>query len=297
MHWRSFATSRNIAWKTGTSWGFRDAWAVGSTSHYTVGVWTGNANGEGRAGLTGAIAAAPLMFELHGRLDSAPWLTQPTLRMKPVEVCADDGFLASTECEPQREWVPADSHFGRQTPYHVVIHLDASGRFQVDSGCERVSSMQHVSWFVLPPAEELYYRRRHAAYRELPPWRTGCARSQPAEERSPMEFLYPGVAGKIYIPVEMDGRRGRTIFEAVHRDHEAKLYWHLDGAYLGSTQTFHQMELDVSPGQHTVTIVDGQGNRLTRSFEVLERPGTRDRPAGGASAADSAASMNGATAQ
>ena len=95
-----------------------------------------------------------------------------------------------------------------------------------------------------------------------------------------MDFLYPGAAGKIYIPVDLDGSRGRTIFEAVHRDKEATLYWHLDGAYLGSTQTFHQMALDVPPGQHLVTIVDGQGNRLARSFEVLTRPKTAERPAG-----------------
>lgn len=273
MHWKSFATSRNIAWKTGTSWGFRDAWAVGSTSRYTVAVWTGNANGEGRPGLTGALAAAPLMFELQGRLDPAPWVLQPTARMKQVEVCDEDGFLASPECSHHGEWVPAGSHFQRQSPYHVWVHLDATGRFQVDSRCEHVDAMQNRVWFVLPPAQELYYRRRHAAYQGLPPWRAGCTPSGEAlEERSPMEFLYPGVAGRIYIPVDLDGKRGRTIFEAVHRDPDAQIYWHLDGRFLGTTRTFHQMSLDVAPGSHLLTIVDGRGNRLSRSFEVLERP-------------------------
>jgi penicillin-binding protein 1C len=271
-HWRSFASSRNIAWKTGTSWGFRDAWALGSTSRYTVGVWSGNATGEGRPGLTGATAAAPLMFALQGRLDPAPWLPRPTRTMKMVEVCADDGFLATDRCQHRPEWVPAGSHFDRPSPYHQLIHLDSSGRFQVDSSCERVTNMQHEPWFVLPPAQELYYRRSHASYRELPPLRPDCARSSIAQEqRSPMEFLYPNSQGRIYIPVELDGSRGRTIFEAVHRDHEARLYWHLDGAFLGSTQTFHQLALDVPPGPHVVTIVDGLGNRLSRSFEVLAR--------------------------
>jgi len=280
-HWRSFASSRNIAWKTGTSWGFRDAWALGGTSRYTVGVWVGNANGEGRAGLTGATAAAPLLFALHERLDPAPWLPEPTLTMKRVEVCADDGFLATDACERRNEWVPLASHFDRQSPYHQLIHLDPSGRFQVDSGCERVSNMRHASWFVLPPAEELYYRRSHAAYRELPPFRADCVRSQIAREQgSPMEFLYPSAAGRIYIPVELDGSHGRTIFEAVHRDPEARLYWHLDGAYLGSTQTFHQKALDVPPGQHVLTLVDTQGNRLSRSFEVLGRTSAGDRTPG-----------------
>ena len=61
-NWRTFADSRQIAWKTGTSWGLRDAWAVGSSTRYTVGVWAGNADGVGVAGLTGGTAAAPLLF-------------------------------------------------------------------------------------------------------------------------------------------------------------------------------------------------------------------------------------------
>jgi penicillin-binding protein 1C len=89
-----------------------------------------------------------------------------------------------------------------------------------------------------------------------------------------MEFLYPNAAGRIYIPVELDGNKGRTIFEAVHRNRDARIFWHLDGTYLGSTGTFHQMSLDVPPGPHVVTIVDGSGNRLSRAFEVLARTTT-----------------------
>ncbi len=86
-----------------------------------------------------------------------------------------------------------------------------------------------------------------------------------------MEFLYPNAAAKIYIPIELDGSVGRTVFEAIHRDRAARLYWHLDGRYIGSTDTFHQMPLDVPPGPHVVTIVDPDGNRLSRGFEVLAR--------------------------
>ena len=86
-----------------------------------------------------------------------------------------------------------------------------------------------------------------------------------------MDFLYPNIAGRMYIPIELDGSRGRPVFEAVHRDRDARLYWHLDGAFLGTTQTFHQLSLDIPPGAHVVTIVDTSGNRLSRAFEVLAR--------------------------
>jgi penicillin-binding protein 1C len=270
-NWKSFAGSHRIAWKTGTSWGLRDAWAVGSTSRYTVGVWAGNANGAGVPGLTGSQAAAPLLFALFNRLPAAEWFEQPTRAMKRVSVCSDDGFLATADCPAEQQWVPADSHFDRQSPNHLLVHVDAAGR-RVDSRCESVASMQHLSWLVLPPAQEYFYRRGHAAYRELPPWRVDC-RASPAdaEGRPPLDFLYPDAAGKIYVPVELDGRAGRVVFEAVHRDPRAVLYWHVDERYVGRTSTIHQLSVALESGMHTVTIVDAAGNRASRSIEVLPR--------------------------
>src|SRR5262249_6352475 len=119
--------------------------------------------------------------------------------------------------------------------------------------------------------QEFYFRRAHAGYRELPAWRPDCNGAR--DGRGPMEFLYPNADGKIYIPVELDGHKGRTIFEAVHRVRNARLYWHLDRSYIGHTETFHQIALDLPPGPHVVTVVDDAGNRLSRSFEVLARGG------------------------
>lgn len=270
-NWKSFAGSHRIAWKTGTSWGLRDAWAVGSSSQYTVGVWVGNANGVGVPGLTGSLAAAPLMFALHNRLPIADWFAQPTRAMKRVWVCSDDGFLATADCPSEPQWAPAGSHFDRQSPNHVLVHLDAVGR-RVDSRCASVADMRHVSWLVLPPAQEHFYRRGHAAYLPLPPWRTGCAASVgDAEMRPALDFLYPDAAEKIYLPVELDGRTGRVVFEAVHRDPRAVLYWHVDEQYAGRTSTIHQLTLALTAGPHTVTIVDAAGHRASRSIEVLAR--------------------------
>ena len=62
--WKNFISSMNLSWKTGTSFGFRDAWAVGVNADYVIGVWVGNADGEGRPGLIGVRAAAPVLFEV-----------------------------------------------------------------------------------------------------------------------------------------------------------------------------------------------------------------------------------------
>jgi penicillin-binding protein 1C len=86
-----------------------------------------------------------------------------------------------------------------------------------------------------------------------------------------LEFTYPGSSESLYIPVEMDGRKGRVVFEVVHRDPAAHLFWHLDENYVGATDHYHQFASDIAPGWHQITVVDAQGNRLTRRFEVLVR--------------------------
>jgi penicillin-binding protein 1C len=266
-HWRSFADSRAIAWKTGTSWGLRDGWSVGNTTRYTVGVWVGNASGEGRPGLTGSAMAAPLMFGLFNALPGSPWFAQPVHALRQVEVCANDGFLAVDGCERERVWLPKDAHFELLSPHNPRVNLDASGQHRVDSECESPGQMRHTSWFVLAPAEEYYYRRAHAEYRPLPSQRADCLAH--GADRGALALLYPDVNGRVLIPDELDGSRGRTVFQAVHRRREATIYWHLDDRYLGETHTFHQQSLDMDPGEHILTLVDNEGQRVSRRFQVL----------------------------
>ncbi len=264
-HWKNFATSRAIAWKTGTSWGLRDGWAVGTTSRYTVGVWVGNATGEGRPGLTGSTMAAPLMFALFNGLPASRWLDMPTYALKQIDVCANDGFLATENCQSERLWVPKDSRFEALSPYNLPAHLDASGTHRVDGDCESPGRMRQTSWFVLPPTQEFYFRKAHAEYRPLPPLRADCQ----GEATPALALVYPDANARVLIPQELDGSRGRTVFEAVSRHENATLFWHLDGQYLGETHTFHQQSLDIAPGEHILTVVDDTGERVYRRFQVL----------------------------
>ncbi len=265
-HWKAFASSRRIAWKTGTSVGLRDGWAVGNTSHHTVAVWVGNASGEGRPGLTGSSMAAPLMFGLFNSLTTSDWFEIPMHALKRIETCANDGFLTNGDCQPESTWVPRDSHFDALSPHNLRVRLESTRRFRVDGDCESPSAMTHASWFVLPPAEEYYYRRAHAEYRPLPPSRADC---QGNSGRPGIALLYPDPNSQVLIPQELDGRRGRTVFEAVSRRQEATIYWHLDGQYLGETHTFHQQSLDIDPGEHILTVVDDEGERVARRFQVI----------------------------
>jgi len=85
--WERFGSGKKIAWKTGTSFGFRDAWAIGVTQRYVVGVWAGNADGEGRPGLVGVKAAGPVLFDIFGLLKSPTWFNPPMDEMREVALC------------------------------------------------------------------------------------------------------------------------------------------------------------------------------------------------------------------
>jgi penicillin-binding protein 1C len=269
--WELFADARQIAWKTGTSWGLRDAWAVGSSTAHTVGVWVGNADGRGVPGLTGGSAAAPLLFALHDRLPRSPWYVLPVAALRTVRTCVDDGYLASDLCEARDTWVPRRSHFDRQTPYHQLVHLDPATGLRVHSGCSPVSRMRAEPWFVLPPSLAHYFSEQHTRYRPLPGWREDCRQEAEALAAAMMEFIYPDAGGNIYVPIELDGRRGRAVLEIVHRDPAAVLYWHIDEDYAARTELRHQLAIDLPPGEHRVTVVDGEGRRLSRTFNVLDR--------------------------
>jgi penicillin-binding protein 1C len=265
--WEQFSSSQRIAWKTGTSFGFRDAWAIGLTPQYVVCVWVGNADGEGRPGLTGIDVAAPVMFDLFKQLPAGPWFPTPKNKLKKILVCKQTGFKAGEFCEDKTEQLSSPN--GERTgicPYHKLVHLDSSLKYQVTDDCVSVSDMTHKGWFVLPPTMEYYYKIKNSSYKLLPPFMDGCEESG---MNSLMEMIYPKNNTSVYIPKEFDGERGKIVLTATHKDGNAKIYWHIDETYVGTTVNFHQLAISPTPGKHTLTIVDNKGNRLVQTFTIL----------------------------
>lgn len=268
-YWEKFSSSRRVAWKTGTSYGQRDAWAIGTTPDYTVGVWVGNANGVGRAGLTGTQSAAPILFNTFNLLPAhRGWFQRPDWQMTTVAVCRDDGYLSNGACETKTIHVPLSSHFARITPYHRRIHLDATRQWRVNSECEAVAAMQTRDWFVLPPDQASYYQQFHADYQPLPAWRADCQHSDDRQDEA-LSLMYPQANMQIYLPRELDGKLGETVFHAMPAHPDTLLYWHLDNQFLGTTQTFHQIAAQPAVGKHHLVVVDEAGNRVQTDFEVL----------------------------
>ena len=272
LAWRAFSSARKVAWKTGTSYGFRDAWAVGVTPRVAIGVWAGNASGEGRAGLTGHSAAAPILFDLVGGLPASGWFARPESGLEDVDVCARSGMRAGAQCETRRaELVPKAGLDSAPCSFCRLVHADAALAWQVHADCEPLGAIRAVSWFVLPPALETYYRRLHADYRPPPPFRPDCRAALSGAQSASLSFVYPREGAYVYVPVEMDGSLGRVVFEAAHRDASARVFWHLDDEYAGETVEAHQLALAPRPGRHRLVLVDERGETVERRFTAIGR--------------------------
>jgi penicillin-binding protein 1C len=267
--WQEFVSSQTIAWKTGTSFGFRDGWAIGITPKNVVAVWVGNTDGVGRPGLIGIKTAAPILFDIFRLLPNTAWFNRPVFNYSNVAVCKQSGFRANIDCpEVDTLFMPVNGQKAPLCPYHKMINLDAGGQYRVTEDCESPSAMQHKSWFVLSPAMEYYYKQKNADYKVLPAFKAGC---NFAETGKLIEIIYPQPGAKIYVPFEVSGEKGKTIFTAAHRRAGAKIYWSLDDNFAGTTQNFHQIALNPSPGKHTITLVDENGISVSRQFEILEK--------------------------
>jgi penicillin-binding protein 1C len=270
MLWQQFGSTQRVAWKTGTSFGFRDGWAIGITPKYVVGVWVGNTSGEGRPNLTGINTAAPAMFEIFRLLPvTRDWFEKPVGEMVKIKVCHQSGFRAGEYCDnPDDMYVPQGGLKSPVCPYHQLAHLDKNKQYQVNSDCVAPDQIINRNWFVLPPSMEYYYKAKNYQYHTLPPFRSDCAE---ADKAQPLELIYPKNGAKVYIPLEADGIRGRIICNAAHRQPGTKIFWHLDGQFMGTTKDFHQMALEPPPGMHTLALVDDVGSTIKINFTVLNK--------------------------
>lgn len=264
MDWRMVSSIRKVAWKTGTSYGFRDGWAVGVTPEFAVGVWTGNAYGEGSAGLVGARTAGPVMFDIFNLLDESGWFEFPDYgEYMTAEVCRESGHLKGMHCEKcDTLYLPVNAVRSEVCPYHHTINVTEEGKYrtQLPSGGSR-----SVKMFLLPPGMEWYYRQGHPEYTPLPPLAPGERNNGTF---TPMEFIYPENGSSITIPERMDGSQGEVVFNLAHSDPDTEVFWHLDNSFVGSTRHMHQLTMRPAAGRHNLTAVDEEGNQTSVAFSI-----------------------------
>lgn len=263
--WQFYDSARKVAWKTGTSFGNRDAWAVGTDSRYVVGVWVGNATGEGRPDLTGVGSAAPIMFDVFNLVPRSNWFQPPLNDLEEVDVCQQSGYLANEGCPTRKEWIPLKGKTSQMCSYHKRIQLDKTEKYRVNSNCEAIENMVVTYWFVLPPVMEWYYKSKHIDYQILPPFREDCVGTTSGS----MDFIYPKNNSKIYLTKNFNSEVQPLILKVAHSQTDAILYWYVDEVFKGTTTTFHEKSILAKTGMHRITVVDSNGNEISRKIEIV----------------------------
>lgn len=265
IDWKSIPSMQTIAWKTGTSYGFRDAWAVGVTPRYAVGVWVGNATGEGKPGLVGAQTAGPVLFDIFNLLPSSSWFTRPVGIFVEAEVCRKSGHLKGRFCDETDTLLVLPAGLRTEAcPYHHLVTLSADESQRIYENCANTEPTLRKSWFTLPPVWEWYYKQHHPEYKPLPPFKAGCGE----DTFQPMQFIYPPMNARIKLPKQLDGSKGFLTVELAHNNPNATVFWHLDETYQAQTQDFHKISLQPATGKHSLTAVDGEGNTISTTFFV-----------------------------
>ncbi|MBN1327411.1 MAG: penicillin-binding protein 1C [Candidatus Cloacimonetes bacterium] len=268
-YWHQYEDQYPLAWKTGTSYGQRDAWAVGVNPQWTIGVWVGNFSGEINSNLSGAASAAPILFDIFNILPKdleKIWFEPPIERMDTHKICHETGFSAGPDCvETDLVLVPEEMHSLRVCPYHQKVFFNDDETNQVCSLCWE-QDHYHARTALVYPAKILHYLRERGNYQyDLPPHQEICPGASQGEI---IRILYPEANARIWIPRDIGNIKQKIMLKVAHSIGDQTVYWYLDDGYLGSTVNIHEQAVSPLRGWHQLKVIDQDGNTALVSFEI-----------------------------
>ncbi len=177
VNWEQSSHTPRIAWKTGTSYGKRDAWSLGYNKNYTVGVWVGNFSGAGVPELSGANIATPLLFKIFNTIDynsSNEWYAMPKdcgLRL----VCSETGRLPNDYCTNtvMDYFIPLISN-STKCDNRREVAVSADEKISYCKNCLPLNGYRKRMYKVVPPEMQSYFDENHIAYEKIPPHNPAC---------------------------------------------------------------------------------------------------------------------------
>lgn len=263
-----------VAWKTGTSWGFRDAWTAGVFGNSVLIVWVGNFDGSSNPALVGVQTAAPLFFNIVDSLRSLGLDPGEPARAMPanlakVQVCAASGDLPNDDCKDlATTWfIPGTSPIKVSTLHRAMWIDDATGRAVCGDGPHA-----HREVFEVWGSDMLQVFAQAGMPRRIPPTAARCdaagAGTVAASDDGP-QIVSP-LRGAAYV------LRLKTAPSVTLRANAARagtVYWFADSAFVGSAAG--GKDLTWSPpaaGRYLLSAVDAQGATDTREVSIEFAP-------------------------
>ncbi len=257
-----------VAWKTGTSWGFRDAWAAGVVGPYVLVVWIGNFSGRGNPAFIGVDAAAPLFFRIADAVNLArpaeivPPLTPPPGAAK-VAVCSGSGDLPNADCPHTVDtwYIPGKSPI-RVSRLHRAVAIDAgTGR----PTCPPYTATTKFEVFEFWPSDMLELFRKAGMPRRIPPPLPACI----TQDRMESPRIASPLRNVTYALQQSSPRQTIALDASVAAD-VRRVFW-FDGRALIGSRPVADGPLPWRPavaGLHLIRVIDDHGRSAERDVEV-----------------------------
>jgi len=257
----------NFSWKTGTSNGFRDAWAVGVNPDWTIAVWAGNFTGEGNPKITGREIAGDILFQVLSELpdNDKAFFSKPWADFKQIPVCAVSGYSPTKYCQDTL-WVdvPKNAFVLPKCPYHKQIVVDEHETMQVCSSCWEGIKRKKINVLDYPPNVDYYLGLHGVKVPSVPSHNPNC---NLIKSNSELIIKYPVNNSNIYLPLDLSGKLNSFQAEAYTSD--KTIFWFLDNDYLGQTEDVHKLDIVTSPGKKELLLVTSEGLSQTVKFEII----------------------------
>jgi penicillin-binding protein 1C len=256
-----------IAWKTGTSYGRRDAWSIGYNLNYTVGVWLGNFSGEGVPELSGAEIATPLLFEVFNAIDynsRKGWFVQPEALDFRL-VCSESGSPPGDYCKNQivDYFIPGVSP-SMKCMHVKQVFLSPDEKFSYCTSCVPATGFKVKLYTDVPPELLTYYETEHVAYNKIPPHNPNCTRifsSKPPQIVSPVNNKEYFITGENDQQLQLKCNAGNEV---------QLVYWYINDRFYKSCKRGDSIFFSPGKGKIKISCSDDKGRNadiyITASF-------------------------------
>jgi penicillin-binding protein 1C len=263
-----------VHWKTGTSFGHRDAWAAGSGPRHTAVVWLGNMDNGPSVHLVGADAAGPLLFEL---LEAVGPRGRASVKEEPVapqdltlvEVCTYSGHLPTDACKERKQVYARRSAVPTEPcPYHQKVEVDAKTGLAVSPACRagrEVESRVYLTW---PASIRRWLTEQHRSLPTPPAYAPGC---EPGGAEHAPEILSPA-EGQVALLIPGVSPDQQEVPLEAETAHDRELTWFVNGKFLGRAKADERLWWTPAVGTHEILVTDDRGLSSRRRLVVRERP-------------------------
>ena len=257
-----------IAWKTGTSYGRKDGWSIGYDRDWTIGVWVGNASGEGNPELVGAISAAPLLFEIFDALASSKnqkWFERPP-EVWVRRVCALSGMIPGPNCpETKEEYFIHAVSPNRVCDFHQLYDIDDRTGYRLCSFCREGRAYASKLFIQWPHEVATWMQANHLRAEAIPPHLPACPHQ--GQTLAP-KIVSPSPDDRFLLRPGIAPRDQQIALRASVDNRIKNIYWFLDGELFSKGPPAQTVFYLPVPGRHQLTCLDEEGNKSTLVFSV-----------------------------